>query len=241
MGEIGPRDLPVLITRTAPGAAQTGARLSALGYVPIIAPMLVVTSTRQPVPALDGVQALIATSAHGVRAMATLPDAKNLPLFCLSGASANAATELGLAPRICDGGGQQLADFVIKALSPKRGAIMWVRGAHFAFDMAAKLTTTGFEVHAWEAYTANAQHMLGDMAERALRTASIKAVLFHSARGAAVFADITAGLGVELRAIKAIAISEQAAKPIADAGFGLVCHAAQSTEEALMRCVQQHI
>ena len=62
----------VLVTRPAEDGAQTAAQLEAMGHQAMLAPLLTTHFIDGPAPVLDDVQALLATSANGVRAFARL-------------------------------------------------------------------------------------------------------------------------------------------------------------------------
>ena len=60
----------VLVTRPEDDARETAVRLKALGHEPILAPLISIRFIDGPDIDLAGVQALIATSSNGVRALA---------------------------------------------------------------------------------------------------------------------------------------------------------------------------
>jgi uroporphyrinogen-III synthase len=68
----------VWITRARPEAEATAARIAALGWTPLIAPLLEI----RPLPApleLEGVGALAFSSRNGVRALAAAPHGGTSP------------------------------------------------------------------------------------------------------------------------------------------------------------------
>ena len=89
----------VWITRAQPGAARTAARLTALGFTPVVAPLL----TLRPLPEALGaapdfvtVAALAFTSPNGVAAFAALTsELRALPVFAVGDATAEAARDAG--------------------------------------------------------------------------------------------------------------------------------------------------
>ena len=84
----GLTSLRIWVTRTQPGANATAARLTAMGHMPIVQPVL----KAQPIPnaALDlaGVDALAFTSGHAITAFAALSPERDLPVFTVGEASA---------------------------------------------------------------------------------------------------------------------------------------------------------
>ena len=81
-----------LITRPQEDAADLAAALHARGIEPLVEPLLQI----KPVPGasidLDQVQALLFTSANGVRAFAALSDRRDLPAFTVGEKSADVAS-----------------------------------------------------------------------------------------------------------------------------------------------------
>ncbi len=88
----------VLVTRPVEDAGATAARLRELGHELLIAPLLEIRFRDGPELSLDGFQAIVATSANGVRALIgrTLRPA-TLPIFAVGPQTAALAREAGFA------------------------------------------------------------------------------------------------------------------------------------------------
>ncbi|PXA92809.1 uroporphyrinogen-III synthase, partial [Caulobacter sp. D5] len=84
----------VWITRARPGAEATAARLSALGFTPLIDPLLEVRDLPWTAN-LAGVGALAFTSRNGVAAFARISGERGLPVFAVGDATAEVAAEAG--------------------------------------------------------------------------------------------------------------------------------------------------
>ena len=222
----------VLVTRSQPGADATARRLAARGYCPVLSPVLRIAASGQPKPPLGGVQALIATSAHGVAALAILHGAAALPLYCLAGASLEQAraSDPDRPVRPVRGDAQALCARIARQCRPQDGALLWVRGQHAAVDVQAVLARKGFAVRVWQAYAAHRASALSEAARQALRNGAIKAVLVHSARGAQALAALAARHGLALDGLAMIAISARAAVPL-HAVKGVCVHVAASPDE----------
>lgn len=238
MGGIG-----VLITRTQPGAERTAATLRGLGYNPLISPVLTVCASQVPAPALHDIQAMISTSAHGVAAIANEPGARDLPLFCLAGASVDTAREKGFVGPVHASAitAQALSETILEILTPDKGPVLWVRGRHFAFDMKAALMSKGFMVREWQGYEARAASALTAAASQAIREGAIKVVLFHSARGARTFLALAQQSTLSLAKIAAIAISAEMAAGLENQGFSQVNRAIVPGEAAMIGALQSHL
>ena len=93
------RSSRVWVTRTRPGAERTGAHLSALGFTPLIAPLLDIHPL-DVTPDLTGIQAMAFTSRNGVAAFVARSPARPRPLleapvFAVGDGTAEAAREAG--------------------------------------------------------------------------------------------------------------------------------------------------
>src|SRR5512146_1138627 len=89
----------VLVTRPREEAVALAARLEALGYTPVIAPMIAVRFLPDAVMDASGIQAVAFTSANGARALAAArvgaEVARDLPAFAVGKATAAAARAAG--------------------------------------------------------------------------------------------------------------------------------------------------
>src|SRR6266478_91268 len=95
MAPIGWRHgMRALVTRPREEAETLAAALASRGVEAIIQPLLEVYY-RQAAPALAGVQAILCTSANGVRALARSSDERGLPLFAVGDATASRARAEG--------------------------------------------------------------------------------------------------------------------------------------------------
>ena len=69
----------ILITRPAEDGAEIAARLAELGHEGMVAPLLGPRYGDAAAPDFTGVQAILATSANGVRALARVTRRRDLP------------------------------------------------------------------------------------------------------------------------------------------------------------------
>jgi uroporphyrinogen-III synthase len=199
----------VLITRPEPGAAETAARVAALGWRPVLAPALVLAPRAASLPAA---QAVVVTSPAAPRA---LPAALHpLPLFATGPASAESARAAGFA-RVqgAEGEAVSLAALVARSLDPAAGPLLLAIGEGYGLDLAAALRARGFAVHRRVVYAAREAAALPDEAARALRAGRVGAALFFSPRSARAAMRLIeqAGLRGRSGAIAALALSPRIA------------------------------
>lgn len=174
----------VWITRAQPAAAATGARVAALGFTPLVEPLLQV---RRLAPALDlaDVAALAFTSANGVGAFADLRDERHLPVFAVGEATAEAARAAGFAEvRSAGGDVAALADLI--AAAPPAGPVLHAAARRPAGDLAGALAARGVTARSAAVYETVATPAAGDPA--AAGEAGI--VLLHSPRAARLLAAL---------------------------------------------------
>lgn len=177
----------VAITRAQPEADATAQRLRDLGAEPVIAPLLRI-EPRPFDPDVNNVQALLFTSANGVRAFTSVQSDRRARVLAVGEATARAARAAGFADVAhADGDGVALIAFARARLAPDKGRVLHISGAHVAADIAAALTLAGYDAERRIAYEAVAAEKLPQELE-----APSDIILFHSARAAVVFVQLGA-------------------------------------------------
>lgn len=135
----------VWITRAQPGAQATARRVEALGFTALIDPLLEIRDL-SPVVDLTGVTALAFTSANGVEAFARLTPARDLPVFAVGEATAQAAHAAGFArPSSADGDVEALARLIAET---HPGPVLCVGAREPAADLPALLAEAGVDATA---------------------------------------------------------------------------------------------
>ncbi|WEK57822.1 MAG: uroporphyrinogen-III synthase [Candidatus Brevundimonas phytovorans] len=215
----------VWITRAQPGAARTAARLTTLGFTPVVAPLL----TLRPLPEALGaapdfatVAALAFTSPNGVAAFAALtPLLRALPVFAVGDATAEAARDAGFADaRSAAGDIHALARLI--AASPVQGLILAPGAREPAGDLPALLPDR--QVLRLPVYAAEETD--------AAAPADFDAVLIHSPRAARALAAILTPDAAADRL--AVCISAAAAAPLAAFSFTEIRTAGAPDETSLL-------
>jgi uroporphyrinogen-III synthase len=217
----GRHGLRALVTRPRAEAAELAAALAARGIAGIIEPLLEIRYRDQPPPDLAGVQAVLCTSANGVRALARLVGERAVPLFAIGEASAARARDAGFT-RVESAGGslEDLAVLVRDRLRPKAGPLLHVVGSAVAGDLAGALRADGFAVERAMLYEARPAARLSCETVRALTVGIVDFALFFSPRTALVLARLAAGAGIAEAMGSVAAISISAA---ADAALAPLC------------------
>lgn len=229
----------VLVTRPEPDASALARTLAALGIDSILAPLMEIRDRPQPV-ALDGVQAVLATSANGVRAFARCTPRRDLPLFAVGAATARAARAEGFVSVDTAGGDvAALGARVAGALAPAKGALLHVAGTVTAGDLAGRLGAAGFEIRRVALYEARPVERLPAKAAEAIREGEVDAVLFFSPRTARAFVTLVreARVAAELRGSTAYCLSGAVAAEVAALGWRAIRVAETPDQQALLSLV----
>jgi len=231
----------VLVTRPEQDAAATAARLSDLGHTALITPLMEIRFVAGPPLDLEGVQALLMTSANGARALAARQAGVDiaLPVLAVGDATARAARDLGFADVASAGGDvDDLARLAAERLRPGDGALLHVAGSKVAGDLAGMLAKAGYIYRRSVLYDARPVTALPQAAQAAIAGGAAAGVLLYSPRTAALFRDLmrAAGLDGFVGNLTAFCLSANVAAR-AGAGWRRIAVAVRPTEQALMDAV----
>jgi uroporphyrinogen-III synthase len=186
-----------LVTRPREQAQNLAAALASRGIGAILAPMIEIDYRDRAVLDLADVQAVLCTSANGVRALAQASRERRLPLFAVGEATAARARAEGFSAVIGAGGDvDDLARLAAARLNPQDGRLMHAAGAEVAGDLVGALRRQGFDVVRETLYEARPSRALDPAAEHALRAGEVDFALFFSPRSAAIFARLAGAAGV---------------------------------------------
>jgi uroporphyrinogen-III synthase len=228
----------ILVTRPAEDGAQIARLLADMGHEAILAPLLTVRIFDGPRLTLEGIQAVLATSANGVRALAARSDARDVPLFAVGPQTAEAAARAGfIRIRNASGDAAALADAVPGWADPKAGPLIHAAGAESSGKLAEALAAKGFQVLRETLYRVDAAAHLPDTAAQALRESSVQAALFFSPRSAGIFAERTRQAGLSTAGMLAVCISAKTADALHGLTFSQIKVAAAPNQAALVACL----
>jgi uroporphyrinogen-III synthase len=226
----------VLITRPEEDAARFVRILEARGHRAICASLLTVHFLEGPPPALDGIAAILATSANGVRALARRTQRRDLPVFAVGPQTAAAARTAGFCRIECaHGDAAALAEAVPHWTKPDAGTLFYAAGrGHGRLQML--LEAKGYPVRLEELYEVAAEETLPEAAREVLAKRELDAVMLFSPRSAAVLRHtvLQAGLAEACQHLAAICISAAAAEALAPLAFRATLIAAQPNQDAML-------
>jgi uroporphyrinogen-III synthase len=215
----------LLLTRPDAGAEPDPLHAALLvgGHRITSAPLLSIVHS-ETMPSLDGVQALIATSRNGLRALAAsalLAPALALPLFAVGPATAALGRALGFR-RVIEGpgGARELLPPLIAKMDPAGGALVHLAGDKLAFDLAGALKAQGFSVRTEIVYRTEPATDLPLEAVHALRHGALGGVVLMSPRTAKIYVKLVceAALTAEARRPVYFCLSEAVARELQPLG-----------------------
>ena len=193
----------VLVTRPEPGAAQTAARLEALGHKPVVAPLSQVAPVAvAALPDAANFDAVALTSANALKHAAPplLSAISQLPCFTVGDRTAEAAREAGFAyVRSAGGDVNDLASLVCARL--KAGShVLYLTGERRRPVLEEKLMDAGFSVTPLETYRIEAVSYATAERDKLIAGPALDAVLVYSRYGAELLSDFL-GDGQNLRVL----------------------------------------
>jgi uroporphyrinogen-III synthase len=225
----------VLITRPEPGGSDTAARVAALGYQPIVAPLLDIHVLHAALPAAERLHAILVTSGN---AIPSLPASHHyLPLFAVGAATAARARAAGFAQvNSADGDANALAELVARSCDRHAGPVLLAGGRGQGEGLAADLRARGFRVIRRVVYVAAPVTALPDVARNTFASGRLAAALFFSAETARQCVRLlqAARLPEAVRPVDALAIGEAAAVALQSLPWRRICVAARPNQDAML-------
>ncbi|HYZ43020.1 MAG TPA: uroporphyrinogen-III synthase [Stellaceae bacterium] len=207
------RGLRALVTRPQEESETLAAALAARDIEVVIEPLLAIDFRESQEIDLAGVQAILCTSANGVRALARASSERKVPVLAVGDATAFRARAEGFVfVESAAGNITDLVHLAAAALRPQGGPLLHVAGNVVAGDLAAALRAEGYVVERRVLYEARAAVALSPTAIDALRAGSLNFILFFSPRTAATFVTLAESARVMecCRTITALSISAAA-------------------------------
>jgi uroporphyrinogen-III synthase len=230
----------VLITRPRDDAEALARMLADRGVDSLIEPLLRIANLPADDLALNGVQAILLTSANGARALAAATAARSLPVLAVGSATAAAARDAGFTEVDVAGGDvAALAALAARRCDSRAGPLLHVSGSVVAGDLAGRLEAHGFTVLRAVLYEAHRVSALSNAAVAAVGDGAIDAVLLFSPRTAKAFVALAreANLTAALASTQALCLSEAVAEAARAIAWREVRVAGRPDQAALLALV----
>lgn len=232
----------LIITRPKEDAEPLARALAALGVETLIEPLLSIELDDKATPDLAGVQALLVTSANGVRAFAAISAKRDIPVFAVGDASARTAREAGFERvESASGDVEALAGLVAEKLGPDNGVLLHIAGSKVAGDLAGALGKAGYDYRRIQLYHAARAKSLSAEGLTAIKDGNVQGVVVYSPRTAESFVDLIekADAGPSLRSMSVICLSAAVAARLDGLEWGRIIVARTPDQAALIRCIQE--
>jgi uroporphyrinogen-III synthase len=223
----------VLVLRAREDAERTASRLRAMGFTPLLSPVLEIVGTGAAIPR-GPFDAVLATSAKGLEFCARPGELQSLPLHAVGARTGEIARELGWRLDLLAGDASALAPLIHARHEPP-ARFLYLAGRDRQNELEIGLRAAGHDVTVVETYEARAATALAPVALDALAKGEIAAALHYSRRSAEIFVKLArdAGLTEALAEIDHLALSREAASPLPRARI-----AERPDEEHLLRLLQ---
>jgi uroporphyrinogen-III synthase len=236
------RGLQALVTRPREEAEKLAAALAARGIGTLIEPVVHVHFHAAAPPDLTGVQAVLCTSANGVRALARASAERRLPLLAVGDATAERARAEGFGSvTSASGDAADLVRLAAAQLDPRAGRLLHVCGSAVAGDLIGDLRARGFAVERSILYDARPIAELSPATTGAIRSSAVDFALFFSPRTATIFARLAddGGVASGCGTIAALAISTAADAALGTLPWRERCIAERPEQRALLAALDR--
>jgi uroporphyrinogen-III synthase len=228
----------VIVTRPAPGAADTAARLGALGFDPVMAPTVRIRSMQANLPAPEDVAGILVTSGQAIPAIPA--GYRGAKLYAVGGATAARARRAGFADvTSADGNAAELAALVRATVAPG-ATLLLVTGRGLGHDLAASLRGAGFAVIRRCVYAPVPVRSLPVAALDAFRSGRVRAALFFSASSAINFSRMVERTALldTIESTDAVAISPATAAALEQLPWRRILIATRPNQDAMLTLLQ---
>jgi uroporphyrinogen-III synthase len=196
----------LLVTRPEPDSLKLAAKLEEAGHEAMVEPLLSVDFEDAELVDLSEVQALIATSRNGLRALKLQRAhriAAELPLFAVGTATAKEARALGFKLIVTGAGnGAQLVPQITSSLDPQAGFLLHLAGDRLAFDLAGELQSHGFRVLQPRVYRTIPASEFSEGVRDAMADGSLDGVILMSPRTADIYVKLVRRAGLQQQAAR---------------------------------------
>lgn len=184
----------VLVTRPQPGADETARRLAERGHEPVVLPLTRTAPLDIAPPALDGVEAVVATSAAAIRHAPPWLIARiaGLPFHAVGGRTAEVAGEAGFGdvrPPFPDA--RRMAAG-LPARLPAGTRLLYLAGKVRTGVIEDRLEAAGLRVDLVEVYDTVPHETAPDRAAGVIGARPLDVALVHSAHGAELLSRLAA-------------------------------------------------
>lgn len=183
--------------------------------------------------------AVIVTSRHGVEALATLTELRDIFLICVGDATAKRAQAHGFE-RITSGGGnvENMLEIITQAYDDE-ARFLYISGKHTKVDLGEALMQYGMSVEQIITYEALATEQLSEILIEHIKREQIDAISFLSQRAASIFTRLLDSDEAKqaLKHIEAFCISDAVSETLETQRWKKIYTAQEPTLASMIECI----
>lgn len=209
--------MAILITRPETDAHSTAKELEAKGHEVIRSPLMEICFRSAAKKELEEtlsehpIQALVFTSANGVRAYCTFSTKRDLKVMAVGEASAKEALKAGFpVVHAADHDLPSLAEMIHDECHPDLGPLLHSAARDVTGDLEAMIQPDGFELKRVVTYSAEKATAFTKEAQEAFENGGITHVMLFSPRTAVIFKELT--VDMDLSNVHLFCLSKAVAK-----------------------------
>ena len=228
----------ILVTRPGAEGESLAIHLNDIGVDTLLEPLLTVKDRGVNGIKTDGVQAYLATSANGIRALVRTKPDFTMPLFAVGDATATSARQGGFKTVHSASGDVEALTMLVKdILEPKNGSLIYAAGSSQAGDLLGTLSKLGFNCRQEVLYETLPTRSFSPDTIASIKANTIDVVLLYSPKTAEIFVDLVrkSRLVRSCQTIKAACLSQEVAEKIKGISWNEIVIAREPTHEALMK------
>jgi uroporphyrinogen-III synthase len=213
----------IVIARPPEDSEELAAAITAQGYRPLIEPVLTIETMDHDLPEFGHETTLVFTSANGVKAFAAKNIGRGNPVYTVGRNTADEARKAGFNNiETVAGAVDDLVNFLLKSREKEVSDLLYIRGTDVSKDLRQIMIQNGIQMREFIAYRSVPAENLSVNLLKRLDNREIEAIMFFSAKGGHVFAELAeqydrAG---RIRTTKALCISDAVLQSVSVLPFG---------------------
>jgi uroporphyrinogen-III synthase len=243
----------MLITRPSEDALPLAEQLQGLGCDVWAEPMIAIDIKHKQAQSLADLldmppQAIVITSANGMRALCALTPNRTIKLITVGPASRDEAqlqgfSHIDMAKPEYGGDVNGLVRHISENYTADGGMLLHISGNVVAGDLVGQLKTKGLPANHIALYNAQAASKLSAEVRNGLKEKTINSVLFYSPRTADIFIELikNANLIAELSALNCYCLSNNVAEKFKDISFKNIHIAKNPTGDDMLLLIKSKL
>lgn len=237
----------LVITRPEPGLSETADKISALGWQPLLMPVMTIQPLTVDYLDVNAIQAIVFTSRQAIAPIIQQlakqhVEYYNLPVFTVGDITAQDARQAGFTNIIsANKDAVALAALIKEKLSPDAGQLLFPSAKGQGQLLYALLKQAGFSILQCEVYQAIPIQKLSDEFLDKLQSETINSILFFSSETARFFIELLPeNLRKYLKTIQAVGISPKTKAVLEHVSWKAIDVAVHPNTEEMLSLLKEH-